>query len=418
MRIVFVELHRNVNFVDDIGNILKGFPSIRKHRFFLDYLIGHKKDWAIFINPGDLHIYTLLQSKFSKWLLKIAYILECYVSLILNGINPFAVKIFTDHGRLQDSDAVVIYIGVSRMDAKRVNDLKGQKFINMNHFATTAIKARAQWLSDVDFNSFIWEADISWKNDFFKKYFGCYKQKTLLLPFAFKNRFKRIKPFEERKNLAVATGSIDYEWIKTESGKCFADFFQIDNGHPMRKAIFENTAELQGYVDSVITEFKPISAYNTTSVPTSKHEIIVNKLKGYFSGIANLDGNYTKKYYSFNMVEKYNDYRMSIVPEEAIGVMAMGSIESMACGCAFIGIDHYMYRDIGLVPGVHYITYDGTLEGLKKTIEYYQKNTDKLKRIADAGYEYVKKHFNGDAVADKFYKGLSAIMIKFESSGS
>ena len=42
----------------------------------------------------------------------------------------------------------------------------------------------------------------------------------------------------------------------------------------------------------------------------------------------------------------------------------IGFVEGMACGSAYIGLDDPMYKDIGLIPGKHYIIY-GTLEDLK-----------------------------------------------------
>jgi spore maturation protein CgeB len=89
-------------------------------------------------------------------------------------------------------------------------------------------------------------------------------------------------------------------------------------------------------------------------------------------------------------VSKYNEYKMAVVPEELIDVPAIGAFESMACGCAYIGIDHPMYKDFGMEPGVHYITYDGTVEGLKDTIKYYQKHNDELESIAINGEALVR----------------------------
>ena len=66
------------------------------------------------------------------------------------------------------------------------------------------------------------------------------------------------------------------------------------------------------------------------------------------------------------------------------------------------------YRDWGLIPGIHYITYDGTKEDLKRVIEYYQmdEHQAELEQIAKTGCEYVRNHFNGDAVAEKLLHDL------------
>ena len=79
-----------------------------------------------------------------------------------------------------------------------------------------------------------------------------------------------------------------------------------------------------------------------------------------------------------------------------------------------------MYRDVGLIPGVHYITYDGTKEDLKRVIEYYQmdEHQAELEQIAKTGCEYVRTHFNGDAVAKNLLEQLEAQQkVWFEQRG-
>ena len=116
-----------------------------------------------------------------------------------------------------------------------------------------------------------------------------------------------------------------------------------------------------------------------------------------------------EKYTSFDMVEKFNQYKMFICPEELAGVYGIGTIEGMACGTAYIGLDHQMYRSIGLIPGTHYISYDGTLKGLKQKIAYYQRHEVELEKIAKNGKEFVRSHFNEDKVASKLYRKFKEI---------
>lgn len=80
----------------------------------------------------------------------------------------------------------------------------------------------------------------------------------------------------------------------------------------------------------------------------------------------------------------------------------------MACGCAYIGQDIPAYRDWGLIPGIHYITYDGTKEDLRRVIEYYQmeEHQEELEKIAKTGCEYVRTHFNGEAAAENLLNKL------------
>ena len=83
---------------------------------------------------------------------------------------------------------------------------------------------------------------------------------------------------------------------------------------------------------------------------------------------------------------------MFVCPEELVGMPGIGFVEGMACGCAYIGLNHDMYRCLGLEPGIHYITYDGTLEDLRKVILYYKQRPEEVKNIADTGCRYVRKN--------------------------
>ena len=118
-----------------------------------------------------------------------------------------------------------------------------------------------------------------------------------------------------------------------------------------------------------------------------------------------------KKYFSFDMVEKYNDYKMFICPEDINGSYGIGTIEGMACGCAMIGWDYGAFEDMGMEVGKHYISYDGTMEDLIAKIRYYQKpeNQTELENIAKAGCAFVRENFSQEKVAQNFYETLKKI---------
>jgi glycosyltransferase involved in cell wall biosynthesis len=97
---------------------------------------------------------------------------------------------------------------------------------------------------------------------------------------------------------------------------------------------------------------------------------------------------------------------MFVVPEEAIDLPGIGFVEGMACGAAFIGLRNPMYSDLGLVDGIHYIGYNGKLDDMLQKISYYQEHGQELTRIAENGYEFVKKKFDGPKVAEDFFSFL------------
>jgi hypothetical protein len=88
----------------------------------------------------------------------------------------------------------------------------------------------------------------------------------------------------------------------------------------------------------------------------------------------------------------------------------IGFVEGMACGCAYIGIDADYYRDLGMIPGVHYFTYDGTMNGLIDQIDYCMNHVDEVKKVALEGEKFVRENFNQTAVAKKLFEDLGGII--------
>jgi hypothetical protein len=109
------------------------------------------------------------------------------------------------------------------------------------------------------------------------------------------------------------------------------------------------------------------------------------------------------KYFSFNIVEKYNEYTMFIAPEEIIWLPSINMVEWMACGCAYIWVEWPIYSDYWMISWEHYIWYDWTLDWLIKKIEYYQNHKNELEEIANNGYIFAINNFNGETNAKKFF---------------
>ena len=219
----------------------------------------------------------------------------------------------------------------------------------------------------------------------------------MIHPFVFAERFQNIKPFSERQNKAFSTGTITY---KTHEE--FLSVYGESCNQPARKFVKDNPEYFKDTIDCYSSDYLEDNPGKTIK---STDNVIVRLYKKIYN---RTHVGKQKKYFSFNMVEKFNDYKMCIVGEEILGVPGIGFVEGMACGAAYIGIDSPMYRDMGLIPGVHYIVYDGTKEDLRRVIEFYQQPEQQLEleRIAKSGCDFVREHFNGEAVARKLVGGL------------
>jgi len=186
--------------------------------------------------------------------------------------------------------------------------------------------------------------------------------------------------------------------------KGLKDFFEIETIHPMRKIIYENANDMKDII------YSKISDYNEVELKSVNGGVIIKIYNRLYNTFFVKQTNYFK----FDIVAEYNNAKMFIVPEEANNLPGIGFVEGMACGSAYIGLDDPMYKDIGLLPEVHYISYDGTLSDLKIKIRYYQDNNAELEKIAKRGYEFAKENFNGEHVAQKLYNDL----MKSEISSS
>jgi hypothetical protein len=97
---------------------------------------------------------------------------------------------------------------------------------------------------------------------------------------------------------------------------------------------------------------------------------------------------------------------MFAVPEEICDLPAIGFVEGMACGTAYLGIRSPMYEDIGLVAGVHYIGYDGTVSDLMAKVSHYQEHPLEVERIAQEGYRCVRQQLSAQTVFGAFVERL------------
>ena len=298
----------------------------------------------------------------------------------LNNLKLSKIKIITSSESIKQND---IFFALGRTSLKRDNvdflkNTKAKKIFHLTHYMTDTSKVAAK-AYELEVDYFISENNLKKNSEYFKEYFYYYNKDVYVLPFVFDERFEKKKKFSKRINKAFVTGSLT---IWDDSEPSLQDFFKFynntNNYHPARWMVLKNEDILKNEVD----------VYVRLIDNNSKEEKREDGHQNYYK--------------SFDLVEKLNNYKMFISAEEMHDLPSIGFIEGMACGCAYIGKKDSMYEDIGLKEGVHYIGYDGTVDDLRVKVQYYQSNEVELKRIAEAGYEFVKLNFNGSAVTDRF----------------
>ena len=393
-RIIFVNLHANEFLVKTASKFLFKHSCAIKHKYLLDYLL-ESPDYEVctFINRYGFSLSSNLPRPIQHFLDSLRFLEHRWI-MHKNGISQSKVKVLRKASQIRPDDIVISHRIVAS-SLKEIADIPAFKAVSTLHFHgeqrdSDLMKAAKP---DVLFN----ECDLGRYSEIFRRYYGWYDKSFIVHPFVAAPRFKRIKPFAERECKVFSTGTITYkkhpEFLATYGDPC---------DQPSRKQILDNAEALKPWVECYNANYEedtPAKIY----LPTD------GKLKHYYKVFYNsTHAAQQKKYFSFDMVEKFNEYKMCIIGEEVLGIPGIGFVEGMSCGCAYIGQTIGYYEDYGMKEGVHYIGYDGTLDDLKAKISYYQQpeHQEELERIANAGYEFAREHFNGPAVAKELMRKL------------
>ena len=387
MRVVFVNLHGNEFLLKTLNKYIFKQSVAIKHKYILDYLLSRDDvEVCSYINRRGL---SLSYSTRNRFLQSFRFI-EHHIAMWKNGIPQKKVTVLKHESDIRHDDIVIVYqLFEAQFDFKKRPDA----FIALSqlHFTVDQADAMAKLDPDLMYN----ESDMQKRFIAFDKYFGWFRKQYLVIPFVFAERFKVVKPFAERQNKAVSVGTVTYpSYIR--------QYYGTNCLQPARKQVYDNAEELKPWVDCFNSDFLADDKPYNVSKKVGPIRKIINRLHDkFFLGRQ-------KKYYSFDMVEKFNDYKMCVVGEEITGLPGIGFVEGMASGCAYIGQTVGYYEDYGMKEGVHYIGYDGALDDLKAKISYYQQpeHQQELERIAKAGCEFVRSHFNGPAAAESLLNNL------------
>ena len=403
MRVVFVNLHANAFLVKNLNKFLFKRSAAIKHKYFLDYLLNREDiEVCNYINERGFSLYhkgnkisLIIERLLAKW--ENRYILR------KNGIPLKKVKLLKAHD-IKENDIIISYFNESH-SLFQITDINAFKVASALHFLAESgpsVLAKKAGI-DVIFD----ESDLNKHSKAFQKRYEWYNKPVLVHPFVFAPRFKRTKPFAERTNKAFSTGTI----IDLDRPE-FTEIYGDPCNQPTRRQIYDHAEELKPWVDCYNNYYLEDDKLKQVK---SSDFLFVRWYKVYYN--MSHTGR-QKKYFSFDMVEKFNEYKMFIVGEEVVGIPGIGFVEGMACGSAYIGQNIGLYEDYGMKEGVHYIGYDGTLEDLKAKITYYQQpeHQEELERIANAGYEFAQTHFRGDIVAKELLEKLQKAQAEWKAS--
>lgn len=393
MRIVFVNLHTDWMLVKTSSVYVYKFSAALKHKYLLDYLLRQDDiEVCSYLNDRAFSLFDRGPDLLQKFL-NVFSPLENNIILKKNNINPKCIKIIRRPEEIHSDDIVVLY-NIMSNNYRHIKDVNAFKALSFLHFHGR--ECESEIILNAGVNVLFNETNLQKSSEIFRRFYHL-PLPWITHPFVFAERFKPKKPFAERKVKAFSVGTITYkthrEFIEVYGDAC---------DQPVRKFVKDNQDYFNETVDCYSEDY--IESGDAKKIKSSDM-CLVRLYKRVYNRFSI---GQQKKYFSFDMVEKFNEYKMHIVGEEILGVPGIGYVEGMACGSAYIGLDSPMYRDLGLVPGIHYITYDGTKEGLRATIEYWQRpeNQPRLEAIANTGCNFVRENFCGEKVAERLIASL------------
>ena len=401
IKIVFYRPHSEIWYKNPAINHLKNNLLPNKYAPFLDYAINSdaKVYFATsFVHPKGLKglsefVYDAIMLILWCWFNKVKWSKVGFVFTKKSMHDKDVMLIFHygnfTHEQLQIAES-------TRKQAECLSDLRVFKVIHFTHYVYRPDIGLAN-LERLSPDLLIAENNLSNNSLFFAKYFGSLKTRFELLPYTFAARFVKKLPFSERINKMVATGSITYKMTDQE----FVSFYSTNELQPMRRILFEHKNEYTAEMHCLISDLNASRNDAKFAPPKNLLQRIRSLLTTRHPQLS---------YYKKDIVSVYNEFKMFVVPEEICDLPAIGFVEGMACGCAYIGLNNPMFRDIGLVPGIHYIAYDGSLPDLMGKVRYYQEHPDELEIIASCGYEYVVNNLSPSIVYNRFFNQLNELI--------
>lgn len=391
-----------------ISGLVFGKRTITKYDFFIRSYIKKRPQQVAFYIDGTRNSFNV-NIPFGSLLFSY---LELLVWMLANRINPLRIKVYFSLKKLQpDNDILFTFarsiINVNEINKLRLREFKGIVFVHFTHYFQKT-ESLLRYIKNIPHSIIVAENDLT-NNSFFKTYFP-FIEEVYQLPYTFSDRFAlQEKDFEKRINKCIALGT-----LCPADEKEFRSFFRGESVlQPMRKIIYDQGSQFPQEIDSFIKGFTDIRILKKINSEDSFFIKIMKKLLPYVI-LERVIPVPQREYFKFDIVKQYNQYKMFVCPEEAIGLPSINVFEGMACGCAYLGIDSPMYRNLGMLPGVHYIAYrENDIEDLASKIRYYQAHPQELREIAMNGYNFVRENFTKKKVAEAFWNDLEQISAAF-----
>ena len=398
LRFALYRPHAEIWFRNNLGRILRRDLMPNKYAPFLDYLRRAIEIELIFVSRLDGGLLMRLGDAFQLWFWTYFTGLSgTRIAWMASGVEHAQVLFLMHYGNLtyERQEEANRKLGV----AQALGRLQLRKVVHMTHYVY-CVDTGAANLNALAPDLLVAESNLADHSAFYRAHFSEVRAPFSCLPYTVSERFQQYKSWAQRSNKMVVTGSITYKM----KDPAFCEFFQTQELQPMRRRLLETASSYISEMECLVSD---LDSTRNDARPSRLCRVwnLLRRITG-----ARAQGDYYKR----DIVEIYNSYTMFAVPEEVCGLPAIGFVEGMACGSAYLGVEGPMYRDLGMVPSVHYIAYDGSIEHLMAQVREHQRDPERTKAVADAGREFVHKTLRADAVYGAFVRSLHDLVSTSE----
>jgi hypothetical protein len=356
---------------------LIGRKGLRKYSYLLEQPISRGQRAQILVD-GTLSslVDQWIFNRMPRWLRAVILRVEIYFWLRNNDLAG-RVDLHWSLDTIKDRAAIYIFSYKHCVGAfgDRVATISAfdRVLVNLSHYF---IRTREKVENIAKLRNVILVADSDLTRNTYFQHFFPHSPPLLCLPFAVESRFRVILPVENRTSKCGATGSF-HDLMSEEPRvyyKDFIEFFHTNTYHPVRKLLYHRRAELSSWLECRISPFREAGGIGSA----------FGRLRQWLK----LDVAQTE-YFSFDIVDFYNQHRFAIVGEELSGAPAVGFFEAMACGCVMLGAAGGYYNGLGLKPGTHYLEHDGTVDSIQSIVVGTASNPQRLAAILAESRTYI-----------------------------
>lgn len=314
--------------------------ALHKYKYIINEMLDNNKKIKIYLSYESSSFPDKIFKKLPNFIKHLIVKIDFYFWRKINNI--FCYELIHD---LDNKD--VFFFGYKKSQLiydERFNKCKNI-FFHLSHYHTFP-KMKCPTEKLLEKIVFCFDNNIL-NNKYFKKRFPWYTKDLEIITFQISKKFFNSPNILNKENKCCITGTyhsynkVEADWGIYNRNQCTL--------HPLRHELAQ--IKLAGHINSKLSLFKKNSIVNLKNIRQSK-------------------------YFDFDIVEFYSNYKYACIPAEGTGAIAIGSLEAMARGCKlFLTTEETLGLNINQCV---YNNYNGSAEDLLSKIEYCINSYEKI----------------------------------------